>query len=61
MSIAMHVVVLTLLLVDLSLGGQIISRNIGRFPTIAFEFTIILGYVLCVLQWFPWRRPDERN
>lgn len=60
MSLIAHVGVLALLLVDLALGGQIVSRYLGRYPTIAFEFAIILGYVLFVLQWLPWRRPDGR-
>ena len=58
MSLAAHVGVLGLLLVDLSIGGQAISRSLGRLPTLAFEFAIILGYVLCVLQWLPWRRDE---
>ena len=56
MSPITHVTVLGLLLVDLALGGQIVSRYLGRYPTMAFEFAIILGYVLFVLQWLPWRR-----
>lgn len=58
MSLAAHVGVLGLLLVDLSIGGHVISHSLGRYPTMAFEFAIILGYVLCVLQFFPWRRDD---
>jgi len=55
MSLAMHVAVLGLLLIDLALGGQVVRHFLGRYPTIGFEFAIILGYVLFVLQWLPWR------
>jgi hypothetical protein len=58
MSLVAHLAVLGLLLVDLSLGGHVVRTFAGRYPTMAFEFAIILGYVLCVLQWLPWRRDD---
>ena len=56
MSLVSHVAVLGLLLLDLALGGQLIERFGGRIAMTGFEFAIILGYVLFVLQWLPWRQ-----
>jgi hypothetical protein len=56
MSLLMHVAILTLLVLDLFAGGALVERYGGRWATTAFEFTLILGYVLLVLQLVPWRR-----
>ena len=62
MSIVVHLFVLALLLLDLFLGSPIVARYIGRWAAVAFEFLLILGYVLFVIQpGLPWRRqnPDQ--
>jgi hypothetical protein len=59
MSIFSHVAVLGLLVLDLLFGGQMIERFGGRFAVIGFEFVLILGYALFVLQLLPWRRDGE--
>jgi hypothetical protein len=59
MSIFSHVAVLGLLVLDLLFGGQMIERFGGRFAVIGFEFVLILGYTLFVLQLLPWRRDGE--
>ena len=62
MSFISHVAVLALLVVDLIFGGGLVARFGGRWATMGFEFVLILGYALFVLQMVPWRRgqgPDE--
>ena len=59
MSIFSHVAVLGLLALDLLFGGQMIERFGGRFAVIGFEFVLILGYTLFVLQLLPWRSDGE--
>jgi hypothetical protein len=54
-SLLSHVAVLGVLLLDLALGGAVVERLGGRIAMTGFEFAIILGYVLFVLQWLPWR------
>ena len=55
MSLTMHLVVLAVLILDLLLGGQAMRAIGGRFAATAFEFAVILGYVIFVLQWgVPW-------
>jgi hypothetical protein len=58
MSPAAHAIVFGLLIVDLLVGAYAIELFWGHWPAIGFEFAIILGYVLFVLQWLPWRRPQ---
>ena len=61
MSFISHVAVLALLVVDLIFGGGLVARFGGRWATMGFEFVLILGYVLFVLQLSPWkpgRGPD---
>jgi hypothetical protein len=57
MSLISHLGVLALLVLDLAVGAPIVDKLAGRWALIGFEFLLILGYVLCVLQWQPWRRP----
>jgi hypothetical protein len=57
MSLIAHLGTLALLIVDLAVGGPLISRLAGRWGLIGFEFLLILGYMLLVLQLLPWRRP----
>lgn len=59
MSIFSHAAVLVLLVLDLLFGGQMIERFGGRYAVIGFEFVLILGYVLLVLQLLPWRRDGD--
>jgi hypothetical protein len=59
MSIFAHATVLGLLVIDLLFGGQVIDHFGGRFAVAGFEFALILGYVLFVLQLLPWRRDGE--
>ena len=62
MSLISHLLVMGLLIVDLIFGGEVVGRFGGRWATMGFEFVLILGYVLFVLQLSPWRRaqgPDE--
>jgi hypothetical protein len=58
MSIFFHAAVLGLLVLDLLFGGQLVGRVGGRWAVVGFEFALILGYVLFVLQLQPWRRDD---
>jgi hypothetical protein len=57
MSLIAHLGTLALLIVDLAVGGPLISHLAGRWGLIGFEFLLILGYMLLVLQLLPWRRP----
>lgn len=59
MSLAAHVAVLGVLVLDLILGATIVHDFLGRWASVGFEFAMILGYVLLVLQWVPWRNIDE--
>jgi hypothetical protein len=57
MSFPMHLAVLGLLIIDLALGAPLAGQLAGRWAIAVTEFLLILGYVLLVLQWLPWRRP----
>ena len=62
MSLTMHLVVLGLLIVDLSVGGWALGRLGGRMATTGFEFTMIFGYIIFVLQWgVPWGQKDSED
>ncbi len=59
MSLTMHLVALALLILDLSVGGWAIGRLGGRFAAYGFEFVMILGYIVFILQFgVPW---GDRN
>lgn len=55
MSLIAHLGTLGLLIIDLAVGGPLISRFAGRWALVGFEFVLILGYMLLVLQLVPWR------
>jgi hypothetical protein len=55
MSLIAHLGTLALLVLDLALGGPLVSRYAGRWALAGFEFALILGYMLLVLQFVPWR------
>ena len=57
MSLVAHLGTLALLIVDLAVGGPVVGRLAGRWGLAGFEFALILGYLLLVLQLVPWRRP----
>ncbi len=60
MSLTTHLAVFAVLILDLLLGGQAIRAVGGRFAATAFEFAVILGYVIFVLQWgVPWGRRGQ--
>ena len=59
MSFGAHLAVFGLLILDLVLGSSAIDRLWSHWGAVGFEFAIILGYVLLVLQWWPWKRPDD--
>jgi hypothetical protein len=59
MSFGMHLAVLGLLILDLAMGAPVAGHFAGRWALVASEFLLILGYVLFVLQWQPWRRPGS--
>jgi len=62
MSLGMHVAALALLILDLVVGGWTIERFGGEWALTAFEFLLILGYIIFVLQWgAPWGRREERE
>jgi hypothetical protein len=61
MSFGTHLAVLGLLILDLALGAPLAGHIAGRWAVAGTEFALILGYVLFVLQWLPWRRPDSGN
>jgi hypothetical protein len=56
MSLITHLAVLALLGIDLFFGGELVQRVGGRWAMTGFEFVLILGYVIFVLQLVPWRR-----
>ena len=56
MSFATHLAVLGLLIIDLAIGAPLAGQLAGRWAILGSEFFLILGYVLFVLQWQPWRR-----
>ena len=56
MSFSMHLAILGVLIIDLALGAPMIGDLAGRWAIVATELALILGYVLLVLQWQPWRR-----
>ena len=57
MSFLAHLAVLGLLVLDLAAGGPVVDKVAGRWGLIGFEFLLILGYALFVLNLAPWRRP----
>ncbi len=59
MSFGTHLAVLGLLIIDLALGAPLAGHFAGGWAIAASEFALILGYVLLVLQWLPWRRPGS--
>ena len=62
MSLIAHLAVLALLILDLLIGAPVVAGFGGRFAAMAFEFGIILGYVLFVLQWaVPWGRREGED
>ncbi len=59
MSLITHLAVFSLLVLDLIFGASLAERFGGRFAMLGFEFLLILGYVLFVLQWgVPWSRRE---
>ena len=63
MSLITHVVVLCVLIVDLLVGSVLIDRFWNRWAATGFEFVLILGYIIFVVQWgVPWgrREGDDR-
>ncbi len=58
MSLISHLAVLGLVVIDLVVGSPVVGHLAGRWAAIGFEFAILVGYVLLILQWLPWRRPD---
>lgn len=56
MSFSMHLAILGVLIIDLALGAPMVGDLAGRWAIVAAEFFLIVGYVLLVLQWLPWRR-----
>jgi hypothetical protein len=50
MSLSSHLLVLGLLVLDLFLGGELAADVGGRWAMLGFEFMLILGYVMFILQ-----------
>ena len=62
MSLTMHLVALALLVLDLAVGGWAIGRLGGRFAAYGFEFVMILGYIVFILQFgVPWGQRDRED
>ena len=60
MSFTTHLAVFAILVIDLIFGSPAVDRLGGGYAATAFEFIIILGYVLFVLQWgVPWGKREE--
>ena len=60
MSLTTHLAVLAVVIIDLIFGAAAVGRFGGGYADAAFEFIIILGYVLFVLQWgVPWGKREE--
>ena len=55
MSLFAHLATLALVILDLAVGGPVVHHLAGRWGLIGFEFLLILGYMLLVLQLVPWR------
>lgn len=63
MSLFTHVAVLCLLVVDLLVGSLVIGAFWNSWAAMAFEFALILGYIIFVVQFgVPWgrREGDDR-
>ncbi len=63
MSLITHVAVLCLLIVDLLVGSVVIGAFWNGWAATAFEFALILGYIIFVVQFgVPWgrREGDDR-
>jgi hypothetical protein len=56
MSLVTHVAVLGVVVLDLIFGASLVQHFAGSWAAVGFEFIIILGYVLLVLQLTPWRK-----
>ena len=51
---------LAVVIIDLIFGAAAVGRFGGGYAATAFEFIIILGYVLFILQWgVPWGKREE--
>jgi hypothetical protein len=62
MSLLSHLLVLGLLGVDLFFGGSLVEDLGGRWAMLGFEFALILGYVMFVLQFGSFfGRPENRD
>ena len=62
MSLTMHLVAFGLLVVDLAVGGWAIGRLGGHYAASGFEFAMIFGYIVFVLQWgVPWGPRDRED
>lgn len=61
MSLLVHLAILVVLIVDLAFAATVVDRLWGRWAAVGFEFALILGYVLFVLQMgaFLGRRDDD--
>ena len=60
MSLTTHVAVLAVVIIDLIFGAPAVGRFGGGYAATAFEFVIILGYVIFVLQWgVPWGKREK--
>lgn len=60
-SMLLHIAVFAVLIVDLIFGSSLVHQFAGRWASFGFEFVLILGYIIFVLQWgVPWgRRGDD--
>lgn len=60
MSLTTHLAVLAIVIIDLIFGAAFVGRFGGGYAATAFEFIIILGYIIFVLQWsVPWGKREE--
>lgn len=62
MSLTMHLIVLGVLVLDLLVGGWAVRHFGGRYAGTGFEFLMILGYIIFVLQWgVPWGERHQKD
>lgn len=60
MSLLVHGIALAALILDLLFASPVVGQFAGRWASVGFEFALVLGYVLFVLQWgVPWGRQRD--
>ncbi len=56
MSYLEHLAVLGILAIALGVGLDVASRLGGPVPAVTFAVTLVLGYIVCVIGFHPFRQ-----